>query len=214
LTPFTTKFTASEIAFHLLDINNNSLEAAKKLYGALQIEQYVEEWICADATTYKIPDGTIIHLMISETMLNALRKEPQVAIMLNLVPQLPERGLFVPQEITVSAQLLDGQKESARHLEPDKEPERLNLGVVYSIGRTNCKLQETIIIEIPANIENHKSLYLLTDITVFEKEKLGAYNSSLNMPFKLGSVEGFEGKKIVFKYEMGEKPGFVYEYLH
>lgn len=213
LTPFTTRFKAEEIAFHLLDINEDSLVAAKKLYDALGIEKYVEEWICTDATTYQLPEHQTIHLMISETMLNALRKEPQVAIMLNLIPQLPEKGLFIPQEINVSAQLLSSRKETARYLDPNVEPERLNLGTVYSIGLYNCHPHKPVIIEIPGKIEENKDLQLLTDITVFENEKLGIYNCSLNMPLKITRVEGLEGKRIVFNYIMGETPGFIWKWL-
>lgn len=213
LTPFTTRFTKDEIAFHLLDINEVSLTAAKKLYQGLQIEDYVAEWICGDATTYRLPDDLTIHLVISETMLNALRKEPQVEIMLNLVPQLDEKALFVPSNITVSAQLLDSYKETYRYLEPEKTPERLNLGTIYSIGREQCEPHSEVTIEIPQHIENFKQLNLLTTITTFDDEQLGIYESSLNMPVSIADVTGYEGRKITFDYERGEKPGFRYEWL-
>lgn len=212
LTPLTTRFSSEEIAFHLLDINEDSLTSAKKLYSTLQLEDYVEEWICADATTYKIPNDITIHLMISETMLNALRKEPQVAIMLNLVPQLPEQGLFVPEEINVSAQLLSRRDEGNRYMHPDKEPERINLGTVYSIGRDHCEPQKPVTIEIPESFADHKDLYLLTNITTFGEEKLGIYECSLNMPVHIANVEQHQGRRIVFTYHMGEKPGFAYEW--
>ena len=213
LTPFTTRFTADEIAFHLLDVNELSLDAAKKLYKGLGIEKYVEEWIWADASTYEIPAGKVIHLAISETMLNALQKEPQVAIMLNLIPQLGEKALFIPQEIKVTAQLLNGRKETDRYLEPDKEPERINLGTVYSIGREVCLPQQPETFEIPPRIDGYNDLSLLTDITTFDDEHLGIYHSSLNMPVPIARIEEFTGRKITFTYTMGKKPGFVYEWL-
>lgn len=213
LTPFTTRFTKDELAFHLLDINEVSLTAAKKLYQGLQIEDYVAEWICGDATTYRLPDDLTIHLVISETMLNALRKEPQVEIMLNLVPQLDEKALFVPSNITVSAELLDSYKETYRYLEPEKTPERLNLGTIYSIGREQCEPHSQVTIEIPQQIENFKELNLLTTITTFDDEQLAIYDSSLNMPVRIADVTGYEGRKITFDYERGEKPGFRYEWV-
>lgn len=213
LTPFTTRFTKDEVAFHLLDINEVSLTAAKKLYQGLQIEDYVAEWICEDATTYRLPEDLTIHLVISETMLNALRKEPQVEIMLNLVPQLNEKALFIPSHITVSAQLLDGYKETYRYLEPEKTPERLNLGTIYSIGREQCELHSQITIQIPQQVENFTELNLLTTITTFDDEQLGIYDSSLNMPVRIADVAGYEGRKITFDYERGAKPGFRYEWV-
>lgn len=213
LTPFTTRFTKDELAFHLLDINEASLTAAKKLYQGLQIEDYVAEWICGDATMYRLPDDLTIHLVISETMLNALRKEPQVEIMLNLVPQLDEKALFVPSNITVSAELLDSYKETYRYLEPEKTPERLNLGTIYSIGRGQCEPHSQVTIEIPRQIENFKELNLLTTITTFDDEQLGIYDSSLNMPVRIADVAGYESRKITFDYERGAKPGFRYEWV-
>jgi predicted RNA methylase len=213
LTPFTTRFTKDEIAFHLLDINEVSLTAAKKLYQGLQIEDYVVEWICGDATTYRLPNDLTIHLVISETMLNALRKEPQVEIMLNLVPQLDDKALFIPDNITVSAELLDSYKETYRYLEPEKTPERLNLGTIYSIGRKQCEPHAQVTIEIPQQIENFKQLNLLTTITTFDDEQLGIYDSSLNMPLRIADVAGYEGRKITFDYERGAKPGFRHEWF-
>jgi predicted RNA methylase len=210
LTPFTTRFTANELAFHLLDINETSLTAAKKLYKELGMENYVAEWICADATTYQLPEDETIHMVISETMLNALRKEPQVDIMLNLIPQMHEKALFIPQVITVTAQLLDNRKETARNIEPYLTPERLNLGTLYAIGREEYTPPQQVVIEIPQNIQNHKNLNLLTDITVFENERLNTYDSSLNMPVIIEDISGHEGQKIIFNYERGEKPGFKF----
>ncbi len=212
LTPFTTRYTSNELAFHLLDINQISLTAAQKLYKGLELEDYVAEWICADATTYQLPEDQTIHMVISETMLNALRKEPQVDIMLNLIPQMHEKALFIPQNITVTAQLLDNRKEMDRGIEPYLTPERINLGTLYAIGREIYEPPQRIVIEIPQEIQNHKNLSLLTDITVFDNERLSTYDSSLNMPVRIQEVSGHEGRKLIFNYERGEKPGFKFEW--
>jgi hypothetical protein len=214
LTPLTAYFRADELAFYLLDINEASVEAAQKLFTELKLNDYVEEWIIADATKYQIPYGEIRHLIISETMLNALRKEPQVEIMLNLVPQLPANGLFVPQEITVSAKLLSPRLETDRYLTPDHEPERINLGTVYSIGRKNCAKHQPVIITIPKETGVFKQLSLLTDITTFADEKLGIYASSLNMPMDLFNADEHTGKQLRFQYITGEYPGFKYEWVN
>ena len=213
LTPLTSIFSGDEVAFHLLDINENSIEAAKKLYTDLKLADYVNEWILADATTYRVPDGKVVHLMISETMLNALRKEPQVAIMLNLIPQLPAKGLFIPNEITVSAQLLSPKLETERNLTPDLEPERINLGNIYTIGRDNCATHQPVTIQIPEDIGAFRQLSLLTAINTYADEKLGTYSTSLTMPMRLFYADEHAGKQLRFKYKMGDKPGFEYEWV-
>ncbi|MEO8885527.1 MAG: hypothetical protein ABI367_05650 [Mucilaginibacter sp.] len=213
LTPLTSVFGIDEIAFHLLDINEDSIAAAQKLYAYLKLDGYVEEWLLADATTYYVPEGEVMHLMISETMLNALRKEPQVAIMLNLVPQLPDKGLFIPQEITVSAQLLSPRLETDRYLTPDTEPERINLGNIYTIGRYNCAKHKPVTIKIPEEIGRFRQLSLLTTITTFGNEKLGTYTTSLTMPLRLFDADDCIGKQVKLTYQISDKPGFEYEWV-
>ena len=208
LTPLTAMFRPDEVYFYLLDINDISLTAVKKLYEAAGLTDYVADYICADATTYKTP--VPMHLMISETMKEALVKEPQVAIMLNLVPQLPEGGLFIPQAITVSAKLLSARQETDRYMNPDVEPERIHLGDLYTIGQASCERQQPVTIQIPDELKAGKDLYMLTDITVFDNEKLGINDCSLNIPQRVQRVEGYEGKRLSFTYNMGEKPGFVH----
>jgi hypothetical protein len=210
LTPLTTFFTKDELAFHLLDINQDSLDAAQKLYNNLELNNYVEEWIYADATTYKVSDDSVIHLMISETMLNALRKEPQVEIMLNLIPQLPPEGIFIPHEITITAKLLSRRLETDRHMNPDQEPERINLGEIYKIGRKYSAPSAPVTINIPAEMNHVNYLSLLTDINTFENEKLGIYECSLNMPVHLTNAQEYAGGQLTFEYETGELPGFKY----
>lgn len=210
LTPFTSLFTADEVAFHLMDVNTVTLDAAKQLYESLGLTDYIAEYICTDATTYCIPEGTMIHLCVCEAMLNALRKEPQVDITLNLVPQLHEKALFIPHDITVTAQLLDNKKESVR--DENWKPDRMNLGAIYKIGRESCKVQERTLVQIPEAPGGYNHLNLLTDINTFDDEVLTTYESSISMPLRIGYVNGYEGKQIAFTYQRGEKPGFVYEW--
>lgn len=213
LTPLTTLFSKEEIRFHLLDINERSLAASKKLYKALDIENYVAEWIFADATKYKFPTDQAIHLVISETMLNALRKEPQVEIMLNLIPQMQEKALFIPENITVSAQLLNKKQEIDLQMQGDLIPERRNLGDIYTIGRANCKVHEQVSIRVPTNVLKEHSIQLLTEITTFEDERLEINQCSLNVPVVIGNAMEFAGRTINFDYHMGEVPGFKYHWL-
>lgn len=141
------------------------------MYEKLGLNEYIASVVQADAAVYRVDSPA--HLMISETMLNGLRREPQVSIMLNPVPQLVAGGLFIPQEIRISAQLLNRRKETERYLEPETEPERLNLGILYAVGQQNCTLPEPVSVQIPAKPNGYNRLALLTDITVFEQEKLG-----------------------------------------
>ena len=213
LTPLTSVFSTNEVAFHLLDVNPTSVEAAQRLYTEMQLNDYVEEWLIADATTYQIPAGQVRHLIISETMLNALRKEPQVAIMLNLLPQLPVGGQFIPHQITVSAQLLNATAEHYRYQHPDTEPERLHLADLYTIGTVHRLPQQPVEVPIPQDPGNFNELSLLTHINTYGTHWLQTYECSLNMPVRIAKLDDCRGKTIRFTYHMGQKPGFEHQWV-
>ena len=209
LTPLVALFNPSEIAFTFLDINQVSLDAVKRMYDRLSLSEYIKAYICADATMYKIPEGTTVHMAVSETMLNALMKEPQVAVMQNLIPQLPLKALFVPTKITINAKLLD-LKEEQRSTTAGILPRRIGLGEVYTISRTQYATPQPVTFRIPDKIDDFKTLYLHTRIETYGDEVLIDYQCSLTNPKMITSVMEREGKHITFNYLNGETPGFIY----
>ena len=209
LTPLTSQFTAAQINFILLDINPDSLEAAKILYEKLGLSDYLADCVCTDATTYKFPDSVSIDMVISETMLNALKKEPQVAIMNNLIPQMRPEAIFIPEEITVEAVLTRWEEEYNSFTMPDYQAKRIRVGLVYCASR-EFKLPQPVVLQVPAS-ETHKRLDLFTQITVFGKEVLNTYTCSLTMPLAVCELQNQkEGITIKFEYVMSDNPGFTY----
>lgn len=211
LTPLVALLSPLEITFTFLDINQVSLDAVKRMYDRQNLGKYIKAYICADATTYKIPEGTTVHLAVSETMLNALMKEPQVAVMQNLIPQLPYKALFVPAKITVSANLLDAQEEQ-RSNTAGVLPRRITLGDVYTISREHYAAPKPVIFRIPDKIDGFKTIYLHTRIETYGGEVLTDYQCSLTNPKMIASVEDKEGKYITFNYINGETPGFTHQW--
>lgn len=210
VTPLVALFSPSEITFTFLDINQVSLDAVKRMYDRQSLSEYIKAYICADATTYKIPEGTTVHLAVSETMLNALMKEPQVAVMQNLMPQLPHMALFVPAKITVSANLLDAKEEQRSITTAGILPLRMSLGDVYIISRTQYATPQPVTFRIPDEVDDFKTIYLHTRIETYGDEVLTDYQCSLTNPKKITSVGDMEGKHITFNYLNGETPGFTY----
>ena len=109
--PLTTQFTAADIRFTLLDTHDRSLRSAQRLFRALDLASFVRNYIQSDATSYIHNSDAPLHMVITETMQRALAKEPQVAITLNLVPQICPGGILIPEKIAVDACLFDLQKE-------------------------------------------------------------------------------------------------------
>lgn len=208
LTPLTTLFTAHQVRFTMLDVNAESLDAARLLYNELGILDYVMDFVCTDATRYQIPEDVNFDMVISETMLNALRKEPQLAIMNNLIPQLNPQAIFIPENITVEAILTRWEEEYKHFTIPDYQPKRIKAGLVYSTS-WEFQLPQPVVLQVPAS-ETHNRLDLFTEITVFGKEVLTTYNCSLTMPLAVCKLENEKQDiTVTFEYVMSDKPGFT-----
>ena len=97
--PYATLVTAlfpllesSEVSVDLLEINLVSLRSATDVITGLGLQAFIGDSYCSDATTFKIEKP--YDIVISETMQAALKEEPQVAIMQNLIPTIVFRCCF------------------------------------------------------------------------------------------------------------------------
>jgi hypothetical protein len=213
LLPMTTMFRPTEIRISLMDINQTSLIAARRLFEELHLTEYISDYIIADATTYQIKAGERVDMMVSETMLNALRNEPMVAVMNNLMPQLADGGIFIPEQITVDAALFANEEEMKAMVTTGYQPKRIMLGNVYCIG-TSCKKDEPVTLVLPSGFGKNRLLNLLTEIDVYADEKLNINESSLTTPYYLTAVEEeMNYKAVTFEYKQGSVPHFKH-YLH
>jgi hypothetical protein len=237
--PLTTQFTAADIRFCLLEAHPRSLETARRLFRALELDGYVRHYIQADATSYvHEPDGPL-HMVITETMQRALAKEPQVAITLNLAPQLCPGGILIPERIAVDACLFDLENEFLTPFRPgeavpwsetrDSHRSRIGLGRVFEIGVDTARhlaaarSEDTlaadarfpaVILDIPAGADKDLHVMLRTEITVFGSAVLREYESGLTNPaiaHELGRIG--DGRRMEFQYVLGANPGFAYRWV-
>ena len=212
--PFCLKFSAEEIGFSLIDIHERSLDSAAKIFQKLEAENFINEYIQADASIFRAENDKKFHIIITETMQKTLEKEPQAAITLNLAKQLRENGIFIPQKITIEACLANLQKEFAL----DTPKERIFLGDIFelsaenSIDKNSLFLPKTV--EISSNISNPMNLILLTKIEIFDSIKLDDYNSGITYPTILHDFKNIKaGQKIEFQYISGENPHFEHRLI-
>lgn len=238
LLPLVTQYTPDQIQVTLLDFHQESIDAVKGLIGTLGLGDYFKDCIQTDATKYQHPQGQPIHMIVSETMTAALRSEPQVAVTLNLVPQLAKGGILIPQNISIEACLTDPTRERfGEFIKRDDLgfPSRHD-GAYY--GRTKLSKLLTLNIQSGLDIEkaqnwrqlnfptrkvritdygisdNHTRFMLLTHIHIFKGITIQDYDTSITCPFILDDLSGLPvGTIIEFYYSCLQKPGFRYRVL-
>ncbi len=225
IVPLTTVFTSQEIECTLLEINPNSIENLRKVIKAFEIEEYINDIVQCDATEYESDKDKPIHMVVTETMQRALKKEPQVAVTLNLVHQMEEDGILIPQNISIEAGLLDPKRDTERMMgiEGAERDYCYNLSKIFELNKEmalandkKAEFFEEVEVEIPDYIEKrYKSLSLFTNIQVFEAEQLTYNQCSLNMREKVIDVDWNNNtmQKISFQYVISESPGFIYKPL-
>jgi hypothetical protein len=220
--PLTTRFSLDEIRFTMLDIHQLSLDSVHKITNALRLNDFVRAYIKADATSYKHPAASPLHMVVTETMQAALLNEPQVAIAMNLAPQISEGGIMVPERIVIDASLIDYTFQPRRS--GTEKPPKIVLGRVAEITLESCRhLSQQVpvgdqheesflpfgLVETPAEATENFYLTLQTTIIVFGQFALGEYESLLTYPIVMhdvGKIRG--GMKVGFSYRLGRQPGF------
>lgn len=225
--PLTTIFGPDEIKVTMLEINKNTIELLKNTITTFDVWDYVDDIILADAVNYKV-DDKVIHMLVTETMQRAFVKEPHVSIVLNLIDQIEENGILIPESVGIDAVLFDDRRNQERILgvEGADKDYFLMLGRVfdlnfdtarkYSIPFKNSYGEQIEIncptYEIPNPLDlRFRRINLMTTIKVFGDCVLSHYESSLNLPFEVLSLSKIEAfpKNLSFKYIISSEPKFV-----
>ena len=235
--PLTSRFNPAEIQFTLLDIHKRSLDAAQSVFRAFGADAFVREYIQCDAASYQHDAPHVIHIVVAEAMQAALEKEPQVAITINLAPQLCPGGIFIPERIVVSCRLCDLKREfsplpvesgaaDSQQAGSTRNKVSADLGSVLELTAgsalnlsAHCGgsehrgafLSPKVVIDIPKDLDGEFNLMLSTTINVFDSIALGDYESGLTCPrilYDLGKMR--RGMRIEMAYHLGDKPGFKY----
>jgi hypothetical protein len=220
--PLTTCFSPREMRFTLLDIHPQSIESVKKLIAALDISDYIDDCLVIDALRFSPPPGKTYHLAVTETMNQALRKEPQVAITHHIRRFLVSspKSIFIPQRVTVSAVVTDYDNEfpGLAASSPAKNGvdtnfnngfhPHIDLGIVYELipGMENYP-EKTF--QIPPLKNRNNILALLTTITVFDDLELTEGQCSLTLPYRFGllhQLPAASGDRYTAFYEISSLP--------
>lgn len=237
--PLTTRFSPAEIRFTLLDVHERSLDAARHLFHALGKSDFVRDYVRCDAASYRHAAPHAVHVVVVEAMQAALEREPQVAITMNLAPQLCPGGIFLPERITVDCCLCDAADEFPAPPTGDDAADslptgtgggaRVHLGRVLDVSAETCRSLPASgsgdeqggtsfgpkrLLHVPEQLDGERDLMLLTGITVYDSIALGDHESGLTCPrilFDAGRMRG--GEVMEFEYRLGDRPAFSYRPL-
>ena len=214
-------FKPDQLKVTLLDIHQLSLDSADTIAHKIGVVDFIDSLICCDASRYLHPKDDPIHMVVTETMAQLLYKEPQVSITLNLAPQMVSNGIFIPEEVIISLRAINTANDYLRLTNrlPKNGKMELHLQDIFTLDK-NCLnlvntesngmqiwLEDIIIPEIP---EQFDQLKLFTEIKIYNKHFLKAYESGLTSPldFKIDEVK--EGDSISFMYRISHVPELKY----
>jgi hypothetical protein len=195
----------------LVDVHAASLERARRVLETCGLSERVADYVCADATTYRHPRP--IDVAASETMGQALEKEPQVAVMAALAPQLGPGGVLVPERLRVEACLADAAREFAIE-ESGAERPRIVLGDVLDVSAASAgrvlAAGAPVLLTVPDLGPGDPSVLMLrTTIVVQGGIVLGEYDSGITYPkfvHALGRLAS--GQVVEVAYRTGPSPRF------
>ncbi len=220
MTPLTTCFTTEQIQITCIEINPLNIVYLNKLINAFEIEGYFKDIVIADATSYEFGTPTDFDIILSETMLASLRKEPQVAISIHLCSQAAPETILIPEEIVVSFALQNTRLSKSDLKEDQLESPNTNIIPLLKLDKETLsiwELESTKTIEVDKNISKEYQLaVLLTKIKIFGNHILPYKKSGLTLPVKI--AERFkDGKTLAafnYRYVLGEMPGLKFKFIY
>jgi predicted RNA methylase len=217
--PLTILFKPSQVQIQCIELNTTTIDCFKKLISKLDIENYFEEVICADAAAIKLEQADEYDIIITETMLYALKNEAQVAITINLLNQCRKDAVLLPKEVQVNfACLTHDSSLTEKKIRSQSPLLHFNKQTAYQFSewlqeRRSVLFQKTVELNNDIYREGDKLAYF-TIIHVYDNYSLQINESGLTVPLPI-STEGKvkAGQAVKFEYRMGSRPGFVYEFI-
>lgn len=226
--PLITRFKESEIQFTILEINPLSFAAVQKVISKLGVAGYIQSIENADATKYVINKSTPVDIVLSETMQHALKKEQQVPIMINLLSQLADDVLMIPQQIVLHTGLLKSHNLEETVLPGQEADYYKKTGEIFELSKKSIAefiakqnqegeliFPEVTIQLTPEITAGYNRLAIFTEIQVFETERLCINESGLTIPLMLCDIQHINHKEISIKlqYKIDVEPGVSWQII-
>ncbi len=221
--PFAVRYPPERVQFTLIDCHDVSLECARCLANELGVTAAIRDFLQVDAARHRFPEEDRPHIIACEVMQRALVKEPQVAVTLNLAPQLRPGGAFLPEWVEVHACLFDAALHYNASVTPTTgaRPGVAELGLVFRLDARELPTVESgdpgairaRTVSVPRHEAGRSPLRLFTRIGVQGDCQLLDFDSSLNLPERLKYPIALaeRGGQLAFRYHLSDRPGWRFE---
>ena len=223
--PLMTVFPPERVRFTVLDMHEVSIASAKSVVSRLGLDRSVDSYVLADACDYTIPGGEIPDIILCESMSTALEREPQVAIMRNLLGQAPD-AVIVPESVRVDAFLVDTSK-APDLIVPESEdpsgkwqPDRVAVGPVFELNTSTIRSWASLsgdrlpaaVIRLPASPGPRYRPFLFTTIATHGEHVLLTHDCNLTGIREITSIDDISAECAVqFHYRLGAAPCLIAE---
>lgn len=210
------RYRDAGVKFTLVDIHASSLKAARHLFSLSGAESVVRETLCTDAARMPLQGQPDFDVLVVEVMQRALTREPQLAVLANLVPQCGAEVMVVPARVVVRACLA---RIASEHGDTAAR-ERIELGTLIEVSKQTLPSLAAALavrsdglpelqLSVPAHAARGLDLMLCTRIEISPGRALGDYDSGLTYPLLLAQIDApVPGDRLGFRYRMGRDPGF------
>jgi predicted RNA methylase len=212
--PILTKFTSQQIRLTLMDVNEKTLRYLDRVIQELSIEAYIDDIVCADATTYQFEKHQQVDVLVSETMQHGLVKEQQVPILINLVSQVSENTLVIPNNIQLDLALKNSSKDLILNGQNDLSYKELTKlwdftpEFIRSINTTKTRFELCKEVDFSHEESIFDFLVVLTSIQVYKDIWILRDLSGLTIPKILMGLNHQHKTKISLSYIIKEQPDF------
>ncbi len=214
--PLLSRYTPEQLQLTLVEINEMSFGALKRLFAHPAYSGFVRQLLHADCTKLELPNWDDIDILLSETMQYTLQREHQVPITQYLVPRLRDDVVLIPQEIKVALAALEMVGGGGDWLVTPLSPllELSKAGLTSSLTSTGAPGTEAAPHELflPPRAEVKGVLVLTTDIHIYGTEHLGYNESGLTNAKSIHHAGGAAvGRHFKWYYGYTPEPGIVWE---
>ncbi len=221
--PFIFRYSKEDIKYTFLEINPFSFQMLQKLILKLGLEDYDITIVNEDATKYCIDSNNEPDIIISETMQNALVKEQQVPIFLNLMNQVKNEVIFIPEKIELSI----GLNKAGVSIEELKEKRFYKEKTVFEVSKEaifplnqvkkqaieKFSFEKKQIVIDNEKLKGFNHLLMITEVQVYKDEKININDSGLTTPIFIKDIPENLKSSIVIdtQYLISSEPKLDYK---